>query len=45
MFLRPSVEFFSSTLLLSFMKAGFVVLGDQEGDNGGLVSLTALDSE
>ena len=28
-FLRPSVEFFLSTLLLSFMKAGFVVLGDQ----------------
>ena len=43
--LRPSVEFFLSTLLLGFMKAGFVVLGDQEGDNGGLVSLTALDFE
>ena len=44
-FLRPLVEFFLSTLLLSFMKAGFVVLGDQEGGNGGLASLTALDSE
>ena len=44
-FLRPSGEFFLSTLLLSFMKARFVVLGDQEGGNGGLVSLTTLDSE
>ena len=44
-FLRSSVEFFLSTLLLSLMKVGFMVLGDQEGDNGGLVSLTALDFE
>ena len=44
-FSRPLVEYFLSTLLLSFLKARLVVLGDQEGDNGGLVSLTALDSE
>ena len=47
-FPRPLVEYFLSTLFLSFLKAGLVVLGDQEGDNGGLVSLTpfvALDSE
>ena len=44
-FLRPSVELFLSTLLLSFMKAGYVVLGEQEGGNGGLVSLMAFDSE
>ena len=44
-FLRPSIELFLSTLLLSFMKAGFVVLGEQERGTGGLVSITALDSE
>ena len=44
-FLRPLVEYFLSTLFLSFLKAGLVVLGDQEGDNGGLVSFTALNSE
>ena len=38
-FLRPSVEFFLSTLLLSFMKAGFVVRGEQERGSGGLVSI------
>ena len=44
-FSRPLVEYFLSTLFLSFLKAGLVVLGDQEGDNGGLVSFTALNSE
>ena len=44
-FLRPLVELFLSTLLLSFMKAGFVVRGEQERGSGGLVSITALDSE
>ena len=46
-FPRPLVECFLS-VFLSFLKAGLVVLGDQEGDDGGLVSLTpiaALDSE
>ena len=44
-FLGLSVELFLSTLLLSFMKAGFVVRGEQERGSGGLVSITALDSE
>ena len=47
-FPRPLVECFLSVLFLSFLRAGLVVLGDQEGDDGGLVSLTpfaALDSE
>ena len=47
-FPRPLVEYFLSILFLSFLKAGLMVLGDQEGDNGGLVSLTpftALDFE
>ena len=45
---RPWVECFLSVLFLSFLRAGLVVLGDQEGDDGGLVSLTpiaSLDSE
>ena len=47
-FPRPLVECFLSVLFLSFLRAGLVVLGDQERDDGGLVSLTpfaALDSE
>ena len=47
-FPRPLVNYFLSILFLSFLKVGLVVLGDQEGDNGGLVSLTpfvAFDSE
>ena len=47
-FPRPLVECLLSVLFLSFLRAGLVVLGDQEGDDGGLVSLTpfaALDSQ
>ena len=47
-FPRPLVECFLSVLFLSFLRAGLVVLGDQEGDDGGLVSfmpIAALDSE
>ena len=47
-FLRPLVECFLSDLFLSLLRAGLVVLGDQERDEGGLVSLmliAALESE
>ena len=47
-FPRPLVECFLSDLFLSLLRAGLVVLGDQEGDEGGLVSLmpiAALESE
>ena len=36
---RPSIECFLSDLFLSLSRAGLVVLGDNEGDEGGLDSL------
>ena len=41
-FPRPLVECFLSDFFLSLSRAGLVVLGDQEGDEGGLDSLMPI---
>ena len=43
-FSRPSVECFLSDLFLSLSRTGLVVLGDNEGDEGGLDSLMPTDA-